>query len=260
MASGWLRAIHRGVYAVGRAPLGPRGRWMAAVLAAGEGAALSHRGAAGLWGIRPTIDRIDIVAPAKRRGRDGITFHRATLPADERTFVGGIPVTTIGRTLLDLATLGDVHLVERAANEAEALKLGDALPIADLLARHAGHRGMRTLRRALGIGELGLDLTESELEETFLAFCDAHAIPRPRSNLWIAGRRCDAVWPDVRLVAELDSRTWHGTTAAFDEDRGRDRALHVAGWRTVRITARHLRDERAALAADLRELSAAAAS
>lgn len=249
---GWLRRVHWAVYAVGQTPLTPHGRWSAAVLAAGSDAVLSHRAATGLWQMRPVIDRVDVTIPRRRRPRAGIVFHRSTLPPDERTTVDDIAVTTVGRTLLDLASIADVHLVERAANEAEARGLGDRLPLSELLARHEGHRGIRTLRAALGMGPLGLDMTESELEERFRALVTETGLPRPRHNVRIEGRRCDAVWAEARLIVEVDGRRWHGTSAAFDRDRGRDRALAVAGWRVIRVTARHLRSEPEAVACDLR--------
>lgn len=225
-----------------------------AILTGGPHATLADRAAAALWQIRPPVERIDVIVPTRRRSRGGIVFHEGTVPPDERTTIDGIPVTTVGRTLLDLGAHGDVHLVERAANEAEARGLGDALPITELLERHRGHRGAATLRRVLAHVHDGV--TESELEERFLRFLDEHGLSRPALNVWVEGRRCDAVWGDQRLIVELDSRIWHGTARAFDDDRERDRVLQVAGWRTVRITARHLRDGRRALAADLRALRA----
>lgn len=251
---GWLCRVHRCVYAVGHAPLTRHGWWSAALLAGGPDAALSHWAAAGLRRIRPARERIDVTVPRRRRPQDGIVFHRARLPEDERDVIDGLAVTSVARTLLDLAAVADAHQVERAANEAQARRLGDRLPIEHLLLRHRGHRGVAILRTALSIGELGLDLTESELEEAFLVFLDEYGLPRPELNRWIGTRRCDAVWPDARLIVELDSRMWHGTTRAFEQDRARDRDLAVAGWRTVRVTAGHLRDQRDALAADLRAL------
>lgn len=251
---GWLHRVHRCVSTLGHAPLTQHGWWSAALLAGGVDAVLSHWSAAAVRRIRRARQRVDVTVARRRRPQDGITFHRVQLPRDELAIVDGLAVTSVGRTLLDLAAVTDVHQVERAANEAEARQLGDPLPLDQLLARHRGHRGVRVLREALSVGALGLDLTESQLEESFLVFLDEYHLPRPALNRWINGRRCDAVWSDARLIVELDSRMWHSTGRAFEHDRARDRALAAAGFRTVRVTAGHLRDGRSPLAADLQTL------
>lgn len=254
LAAGVLQPVYRGVYAFGHS-LSRHGRWMAAVLAAGPDALLSHRSSAALHRVRPPVDRIDVTAPVKRRDRPGLIIHRSEVPPDERTVVDGIPTTTILRTLLDLAATEDRLTTERAAHEAEARRLGDTLSPERFLARHARHRGSKVLATILQDRRLGQDLTESELEERFLAFLDAYGLPRPRLNVWLAGYRCDAVYDEARMVIELDSRRWHDTAARFDADRVRDRVLHVAGCRTVRVTGRDLREGRRALAADLPALA-----
>jgi very-short-patch-repair endonuclease len=182
-------------------------------------------------------------------------LHESAVPADERLVVDGIPVTSVLRTLLDLASTGDRLAVERGAHAAEARRLGDRLAPLAFLERHRGEPGVAILREVLGDERLGRDVTESPLEEAFLGFLAAHGIRRPEVNAQIGDKRCDAVWRDRRLIVELDSRTWHHTLESFYADRTRDRRLEVAGWHTVRVTARDLREDPEQLAADLRELT-----
>jgi len=136
LATGRLHEIHRGVYAVGHRRLTQRGRWMAAVLAGGPGAVLSHRSAAALHGIRRS-DAVEVTVAGRRR-RPGICMHRARLEPDEITVCDGIPCTTVARTLLDLAAVLPPHAVESAMNEAEYLRLTDRVPLADLVERYPG--------------------------------------------------------------------------------------------------------------------------
>ena len=236
---------------------------MAAVLAAGPDAVLSHRSAAALWAIRDTAAaRIDVTAPRWIRPRAGIAAHQATLDDDERTVRRGIPVTTAPRTLLDLATALTPRQLERAIDEAEALGLADPLSLGDVVRRHDGRRGVRVLRRILEAGRAGAALTRSELEQRFLAFVDAAGFARPEVNVWLetaAGWfEVDCLWRRERVIVELDGYTHHGTRAAFERDRARDRALQAAGWRVVRITWRQLHEQPRAVAAELRSILFAA--
>ena len=254
---GQLHPLHRGVYAVGHRVVSGRGRWMAAVLAAGPGAVLSHRSAAGLWDLRAGgLNRIDVTAPRERR-RPGIEVHRARLAPDEVTEVDGIPVTTVGRTLLDLAAVLPHPQIGRAVDRAEALQLTDVVPLDALLERHRGHRGTAALREPL---ERGIEpaLTRSELEDRFLTFLDAHGLPRAEVNAHLQlGERsieADFLWREQRLIVEVDGHETHGTRAAFERDRERDRILQAHGWRVIRITWRQLHDDPGAIAADLLRL------
>lgn len=257
---GRLHAIHRGVYAVGHRRLSRRGWWLAAVLAAGPGAVLSHRSAAELWGIRQSArPRIDVTRSGRRHAGLGIElFHCARLAEDEVTELEGIPVTTASRTLLDLAAVLPRQRLERALREAEVRRLGDAASLAVLLTRHPRRRGTAALRSILASGRAGDGVTRSALEERFLTFLDAHALPRPQINVHLSVHgpllECDCVWRAQGLVVELDGHAAHSPRAAFEHDRARDRALNVAGWRVLRITWRQLHREGEAVAADLRAL------
>jgi very-short-patch-repair endonuclease len=254
---GQLHPLHRGVYAVGHRVVSGRGRWMAAVLAAGPGAVLSHRSAAALWDMRAGgLNRLEVTTPRERR-RPGIEVHRACLAPDEVTEVDGIPVTTVGRTLLDLAAVLPHAQIGRAIDRAEALQLTDVLPLDALLERHRGQRGTAALRERLERG-IKPALTRSELEDRFLAFLDAHGLPRPEvnSHLQLGDRfiEADFLWREQRLIVELDGHETHGTRAAFERDRERDRILQAHGWRVVRITWRQLHDDPGTIAADLLRL------
>jgi very-short-patch-repair endonuclease len=261
VAQGRLFAVHRGVYAVGHYAGSQEARWMAAVLASGPCAVLSHRSAASLWRIRATTRSLIEVTASRQCSRPGIQTHRGSVPADEMTVLRGIPVTTVPRTLLDLAAMLPRRQVERAVNEAEVLQLFDALSLADLVARHPRRRGVASIGALLSARSHGSGMTRSELEERFLVLLDQAGLPSPDVNRsvhvsgrWIEG---DCVWLQQRVIAELDGHAFHATAAAFERDRSRDRVLQAAGWRVVRITWRQLHDDSAALVADLRGLLAA---
>lgn len=254
--AGRLHPLFPGVYSVGHRVVSRRGQWMGAVLSAGAGAVLSHRSAAALWGIR--ADRgewIHVTTPHKSRSRGRIRRHRSLLPGDETTVVDGIPVTTVPRTILDLAGEARPEAVEAAVREAERLRLYDALSLPDLLERHPRRRGARAVRVALArLEESGGDI-DSPLEERFLRFVDRHCLPRPRFNVWleVGGRRyrVDCLWPEQRQVVELDGWEGHRTRHAFREDRARDRRLRAAGYGVTRITWSQLDDEPEEIAGDL---------
>jgi very-short-patch-repair endonuclease/predicted transcriptional regulator of viral defense system len=249
--AGRLHRVHRGVYAVGHTVLTVNGRRMAAVLAAGPGAALSHASAAALWEIRPTsATRIDVSvrSAAGRARRPGLRIHRAArLRDDEITVQQGIRVTTVARTLLDLAATSSPRALERALDEAEIQQLYDRTSLAALARAHAGERGARALMQALDRdGEP--TLTDSELEELMLALCNEHELPRPKSRAWVAGLRVDFLFAASRLVVETDGYRYHRTRRAFERDRERDAILARAGYRTLRFTHRQLTREPAMVA------------
>ena len=247
---GRLHLLHRGVYAVGHRALKREAHWIAAVLAAGPGAVLSHRSAGALWRLLSYDGPIEVIAPTQRRSRPGVRIRHIALPADETTVHAGIPVTTVPRTLLDLAAVLPPRRLERAVNEAEVQRLTDPLSLDDLLARHPRARGTRALRAI----RPDTTRTRSELERDFLSFIAQYDLPRPQTNIQIEGYEADCAWPHANLIVELDGAQTHTTTHAFEHDRERDRRLTAAGWRVIRITARQLRERPGALAADLRRL------
>jgi very-short-patch-repair endonuclease len=262
LRAGRLHRLYPGVYAVGHLAISREGRWMAAVLACGPGAVLSHRSAAALWGIRESSSRaIEVTTPKKSRSRESIHRHFATLSADEVTTHLDIPVTTVPRTIFDLAAVSSVDVVEQALRESEYLRLYDRLSLHDLLARYPGRRGAKAVRECLRRrAELPTGRTRSPLEERFLPFLARYGLPRPRLNAWIqvGGRsfQVDCLWPESRVVVELDSFAAHGIRPVFESDRARDRVLQTADYRSARITWRQLDDEPEQIAADLRRLIA----
>jgi very-short-patch-repair endonuclease len=230
---------------------------MAAVLVYGPNGVLSHTAAGAHWQVIGDRGWCEVTVPRWRRTRTGIRVHEVRLPPDEITTHQGIPITTAPRTLFDLAAVLPLRQLERAVNEAEVLRLWDELSLDRLLDRYPRHRGNRAIRAALHQRRRGATVTRSELEETFLRLIDAAGVRRPELNALVEGYEVDAVWRDAGLVVELDGRDTHGTAAAFETDRGRDRKLQVAGWRPVRITYRQLRDTPGEVVADLRRLLAA---
>jgi very-short-patch-repair endonuclease/predicted transcriptional regulator of viral defense system len=238
---GALHRRYRGVYAIGRAELSVDGERLAAVLASGSGAALARRSAASFWEIRrSSAALIEVITPRRgRRPQTGIRLLTPrALPASDVTTCRGIPVTTVSRTLVDLAGVLDRHALERAVNEAEILRLLDVADVLRVMERAGAVRGAGRLRAALSSPET--TLTRSELEKRFVAVCRRAGLPPPQTNRCIsvgtALLEVDAVWPAERLVVELDGAAVHHTRRAFHEDRRRDAALVAAGYVVVRLT------------------------
>lgn len=249
---GRLYRIHRSVYSlVPRALLSGRGRLMAAVLACGPGAALSHRSAAMLHDIRRTDRaRIDVTVPGRRRVTiDGVDVHSSrTLTEADITEVDGIPCTSIARTLFDLVSVVPRRAVERALDEAEIRELLDLRKLANVLERNRHTGTARSLRRILA--EYTADAPNEEgVEEDLFALCRAAKIPLPERQVWInpddgePAIRADFVWREQRLVVETDGGRFHRTRRAFESDRRRDQRLLLAGWRVIRITWRQIHEE-----------------
>lgn len=255
---GRLRQIHAGVYAPGHKALTMKGRHSAAWLTGGEDAVLSYHSAAWLWEIPAPGGLFHLTLPDARRSRRSIRYHHHYLPADEVAEVDGLPVTTVARTLLDLAAVLPAFRLEKAIHQAEYRGLTDSPSLPDLIERYTGKRGLKSLRKILDLADLGESLTEADLEDQFRAFIDQYDLPRPTFSvpMTIDGLsiRADCVWHEQRLIVELDDRQSHDRTRAFESDRRRDRKLLRAGWYTARVTGRHLRHEREELAADFADL------
>jgi very-short-patch-repair endonuclease/predicted transcriptional regulator of viral defense system len=257
LRTGRLHPIHRGVYAVGHKRISLDGRRMAAVLACGDGAAMSHRDGAATHGMRQCNRRVfEVTVPRKQRARPGIQLHCALLPADEVTTVRGIPVTTVPRTLLDLAAVCPRREVEKAMKEAEVARLWDRLSLPRLTARYPHHRGAATIRAILESLAAGDEITKEEIVSLFLRLIDGANIPRPALNQWVGKHECDCVWPRQRVMVELDGYAVHGTRSNFETDRERDRFLHARGWLVIRVTWRQLRDDPEGVVRDLRAVLA----
>lgn len=233
---------------------------MAAVLAGGPEVVLSHRSAAVLWGLLTArYERVEVTSPRSARSRGWIERHHARLCTDEITRRRGIPVTTVSRTLLDLAVVVPADALERAMRESEVLRLPHRPALNLLLARHPGRRGSRAIETCLRrLERLPAGVTRSSLEDVFVSFLDRAGLPQPERNVRfnVGGGRieADCLWRKQQLIVELDGHAAHGTRAAFESDRERDRLLQAAGWKVVRITWRQLHDEPAATVVDLRRL------
>jgi hypothetical protein len=212
---------------------------MAAVLALGPTAALSHMSAAALWGsLKPEDGPIDVSLPSHsgRRRRGGIRIHRcASLRSDQITARHRIPVTSPARTIEDLRGMVPPYLVRRATRQAEFA------------------------RYPLGPGVRG-DGTRSDLELDFLGFCAKHGIPRPQVNIRIGRWKVDFLWRAERVVVETDFFDYHRGSVSFEDDHQRDLDLRRAGYAVRRYTGAQIRDHTAAVVADLREALRLAAS
>ena len=257
---GRLHRIHPGIYALGHDAITVRSRWMAAVLASGAGAVLSHRSATALWGIWGSgRGETHVIVPRHTGSQRSIHRHFGALPVDEVTTRDEIPVTSAARAVLDLAADKGEAAAESALREMEYLGIYGPVSIPTLLDRHPHHVGTPLVRTCLErLKDDPGGRVRSPLEELFLPFLDAHQIPRPRLNYWITlgddRFQVDCFWPDARLVGELDDFKSHGTRRAMSKDRRRDRRLLTATFRVVRITEAQLTQEPLSLAADLRAL------
>ena len=239
VSSARLHRIHRGVYAAGHPRLSERGRWLAAVLACGAGAVLSHLSAAALWGIRRAAGgSVHVTVPRTSgvRQRDSIVVHRSSsLNAGHCTLREAIPVTTPSRTVADLRPLLSQMQFGAVLREAEFL---------GLLIEH----------------EFESDGSRSELEQEMLALCRRHRLPQPEVNVRIDRFVVDFLWPPERLVVEVDGWYSHRSRSAFEEDRARDARLKLLGYEVVRFTWRQVTRERAKVARTIRTLLTARAA
>jgi hypothetical protein len=227
---------------------------MAAVLGHGPNAVLSHRSAGQLWGLYPRSEIApEVTVPGSKKTKLGIVAHRGSPRADEVGTMWRIPVTSVARTMFDLAGMLGEREVERAWNEMEVREYRTRLSVPDLIERYPGRPGTALLTR-LANGEV-LGITRNELEEAFLALIDRFGLPRPRINAHLAVRdrfyEVDCLWEDRRVAIELDGGGAHGTKKAFQDDRERDRILTAERYTTARITWHQITETPSEVAADL---------
>lgn len=243
-AAARLVRLHRGVYAVGHAGVTRQGRCLAAVLACGKGAVLSHDAAGWLWGVLPECPAIvDVTVGTRGHRRSGIRLHHApALSAAACAVRERIPVTALGRTLLDLASASSIKRTERAVERAERLGLLDLIEVDAVLDRTAGTPGGRRLRHVL---DLYRDpaFFRVRSERLLLALVRKAGLPRPAMNTFVAGHEIDAYWAPERFAVELDGYETHRTRAAFERDPLRQEELKLAGIDSVRFTARRIERE-----------------
>jgi very-short-patch-repair endonuclease len=241
LSTGYLHPLHRGVYAVGHRALGYRGRWMAAVLACGPGAVLSHRTAAAVLDLRSTVSgKIEVTAARTRKSVPGVTLHRPrSLHPDEVTTHDGFLVTTVERTLVDLAGTLTYPELQRAFEQALRLRILDT----SKLRLTPGRKGMRNLRRVMVTYAPEVLHSREELERRFWAFVIARKFPRPALNVVVAGYEVDALWREYMLIVELDGYDTHGGLRAFESDHVKTANLQLAGYTVIRVTWRMLHDD-----------------
>lgn len=250
VARGRLLRMHRGVYALGHRRLRREAYWMAAVLAAGPDAVVSHWNAGAVHGVtRRDPVRVHVTAPRTRHGPRTLTLHRSrTLHPADITTCHGIPVTTVHRTLVDLAGVARPGELKRAAEQAMVLRTFDARALEEALARAGRRPGAAAIRELLTDHALDAVVTRSELEDRFRAFLTKHAYPAPKVNAHVpltdgTLAEVDFLWPGHHLVVELDGFAAHGTPRAFEADRQKDTDLKLAGFDVHRVTWRGLADE-----------------
>jgi predicted transcriptional regulator of viral defense system len=238
-----LFRLYYGVYAVGHRRLTVEGSWMAAVLACGPGAVLSHITAAIAWDLRRLASgliHVTVPTTAGRERRAGIRLHRsATLTTQDVTEIRGVPVTSVARTIIDLSRTLKGRALEQIVDRADQCGLVDFQAL-----RSANSASLQAV-----LGGYAPAPTRSELEERFLQLCDDHGIPRPEANAVIDGIEVDFVWRDRRLIVEVDGYAYHRSPSAFEADRERDVVLGMKGWRVVRFSWRQITERAAWVAA-----------
>lgn len=250
-ATGRLHRIHHAVYSlVPKQLLKREGLYMAAVLACGAGAVLSHRSAAVLHELRDWgATTIEVTVPARsRRKHEGVTVHCSTaLTPVDVTVVNNIPCTSVHRTLLDLADVVTQRQLERSFDQAELAEVLDLVTINDQLARNPTRRGAKAVKAVLRDHYIGRTPTWSENEELLLSITRALGIPDPETNVVLVlddggpPIRADFIWREQRVVLEADSKKWHGSRQRMDIDRRRDQRLTAAGWKVIRTTWRQMK-------------------
>jgi AbiEi antitoxin C-terminal domain len=255
LASGRLYCYFRGVYLLGHTAVTRKGALMAAVLACGDGAVVSHVSAAWCWGfIKKPPGRVDITVPGRRRkGQEGINLHSVRrLDPRDVTEVKGVPITTPERTLLDIAEVLPRHQLRLAVDQADRRNRFDPEQVHQVLTRNPGRKGQKPLRTLLSDLEAE-PLLRSEIEKLFRELCEEYDLPIPITNTKVNGLEVDAYWPEQRLIVEVDSREHHLNGKAFEDDRRRDADHLAAGDRVMRITYRQLKWDRSGVAKRLRK-------
>ncbi len=236
-----LKQLTRGVYAIGPGRLTQAGRFRAALLVGGPGAALFGRSAAALHGMRPDgRDVVDIATPTRRRERDAVKPHCLQLDPADLTEVDGFRTTTASRTFLDLALTHPNH-VPRAMIRAERQFLFDLFALESTIARDPRHRGRPAVEIALSDYHPQAPQTRSFAELAFLLLITKAELPRVKVNQRVEGEEVDFHWPDLKLVIEIDG-PHHDTAHQKAKDQARDELLQRHGWRVLRFTDTDVRD------------------
>jgi very-short-patch-repair endonuclease len=248
VAAGSMQRLHRTVYLLGAAPPTLMARARAAAMACGPDAVVSHHSAAQMFGLLTEAERYVDVTVAGRNfaPRSGIRRHRvAQFPRQDVTKMRGIPVTSVARTICDLAATEPRNEVEHAFQEALYRRIVTPRAVAAVIEREARRKGAPIIRALIEDPRM----TRSEKERALLKLIDAAQLPRPVTNVRLHGYLVDAYWPEEGLVVEFDGRKAHGHLLAFEHNRKRDQVLVAHGVRVMRVTDRHLQGEPVAVAA-----------
>jgi very-short-patch-repair endonuclease len=251
--AGRLRPLFRGVYAVGHTALSRRGWWTAALLACGPGSVLAFGTAASMWRLHhaPTLPLEVAVVGARGRTQRNLIVHRARLERTDTVRLDGLRVTIPAQTIVDMAAQSSPRELRRIVERAQDLRRFHADAIR---ARAAGRRGCKQLRDLVTLVQPDKDKARSHLERLFLKLVRHHRLPLPEVNHPIAGQERDFVWPEQRLVVEVDGYQWHSTKEAKRRDHQRDRQLTALAWRPVRFTFEDVVFESEAAVAELKRL------
>jgi predicted transcriptional regulator of viral defense system len=248
VAAGSMQRLHRAVYLLGAAPPTLMARARAAAMACGGDAVVSHRSAAEMFGLLPETERdVDVtVAGRNFAPRSGIARHRvAQLPSHHVTKMRGIPVSSVARTIADLAATGSPRDVESAFQEALYRKIVTERAVTAIVQGEPRRRGAGVIRALLKDPRM----TRSEKERALLKLIDAAHLPRPVTNVRLHGYLVDAYWPEQGLALEVDGWDAHRHRLAFESNRKRDQVLLAHGVRTMRVTGRQLENEALSLTA-----------
>ena len=257
-----LHRIHRGVYAVGHRKLTLKGIWIAAVLAVGADALLSHRAGLALRDLmRSESGLIDVTVPGSsgKPGPKGVRVHTTlSMCPHDVAVVDGIPVTSLAWTVVDYAATTNRREVRLILEALERRRIYIGRELDELLDRTPNRKGVKTLRAAIADITGPAPWLQSELEHAFRELISTSDLPEPEANVLVEGELVDALWRHERVIVELDGFAFHKTRAQFEKDRRRDAKLTVAGYRVLRITQQRLQHEPEAVLADLRALLTAA--
>jgi very-short-patch-repair endonuclease len=255
---GWLHRLHRGVYAVGHPNIVPYGKLVAALLACGPTAFLSHRTAAAVWGLRGLSTRsIEVTVPGQTRCRPGLRVHRTATPPDPADLAtrNGLRVSSVARLLIELAPVEKRSELDRLITQCVRKRILDLRAIEGALARHTRRPGVAKLKQALRAYRPHRD-RHSDLERTFDKLIKGTAVPPPQTNIVLDGWELDCYWPEAGLVVELDGRDYHTAVRDMEKDKLKDSRLLLKGIRTMRVTELRLELEPHRVLADVIALTA----
>ncbi len=258
---GWLIRLHPSVYTLGNRILAPRGHLLAAVLAGGPEALLSHKSAGSVWGLlASTQASVDVTIPGTSRDPyPGIRRHRTRrLHPEDISANDGIPVTSVARTILDLAGVLRPQQLLEVIEQADRLEILDFAALRRAIDRRPNVRGVAHLGHIIR-EYAGVPDTKSQLERDFLALITEVGLPRPLLNTKVAGLTVDVYWPQWGLVVELDSRAYHLNPRQFEADRIRDAKIQRLDLRGLRVTNRRMRTAAGEVIEDIYALAALAA-